>query len=534
MGLCVRLVRGLAFAAWSSAGIFVGTGLVSVATSGAAMAQAVNSIVVEGNRRVEAETIRSYFKPGPGGRLDPPRSTKALKALYRHRPVPGRAHQSCRRPAGRHRGREPGDQPRRLRGQQEGQGRAAQRRSPVEAARHAVARRPCRPTSSASSKSITAAAASTCASMPKIIELPNNRVDLVFEINEGGKTGVKDIDFVGNTPIRLAACKRRDQDRRKQLAELPQDHRHLRSRPRRGRPRTVAPLLSQARLCRRAHRLGGRRIRSGAARASSSPSRSRKAPQYRVGTVDVHLERARDRSGALRSRLQARAGRRLQRRAGREDRRGDDDRGRQARLRLRQRAPARRPQLPDATSSTSSSCVEEGARAYIERINIRGNTRTRDYVIRREFDIGEGDAYNRALIDRAERRLKNLNYFKTVKITNEPGSAPDRVVVNVDVEEQVDRRVLGLRRLFDRRRLHRRSQRRRAQPAGPRPVRQGVGHIRPAHARLRICPSSSRICSAIGWPSASTCSRKQNSATNYVVLQYRKTDRRQSAARHSR
>ncbi|HEY5378522.1 MAG TPA: outer membrane protein assembly factor BamA, partial [Pseudolabrys sp.] len=80
--------------------------------------------------------------------------------------------------------------------------------------------------------------------------------------------------------------------------------------------------------------------------------------------------------------------------------------------------------------------VEEGARAYIERINVRGNVRTRDYVIRREFDIGEGDAYNRALIDRAERRLKNLGFFKTVKITNEPGSAPDRVVVNVDVEEQ--------------------------------------------------------------------------------------------------
>ena len=80
--------------------------------------------------------------------------------------------------------------------------------------------------------------------------------------------------------------------------------------------------------------------------------------------------------------------------------------------------------------------VEEGARAYIERINVRGNTRTRDYVIRREFDIGEGDAYNRALIDRAERRLKNLNYFKSVKITNEPGSAPDRVVINVNVEEK--------------------------------------------------------------------------------------------------
>jgi outer membrane protein insertion porin family len=80
--------------------------------------------------------------------------------------------------------------------------------------------------------------------------------------------------------------------------------------------------------------------------------------------------------------------------------------------------------------------VEEGARAYIERINVRGNTRTRDYVIRREFDLGEGDAYNRALVDRAERRLKNLGFFKTVRITNEPGSAPDRVVINVDVEEQ--------------------------------------------------------------------------------------------------
>jgi outer membrane protein insertion porin family len=80
--------------------------------------------------------------------------------------------------------------------------------------------------------------------------------------------------------------------------------------------------------------------------------------------------------------------------------------------------------------------VEEGSRVYIERINVRGNTRTRDYVIRREFDIGEGDAYNRALVDRAERRLKNLDFFKSVKITPEPGSSPDRVVLNVDVEEK--------------------------------------------------------------------------------------------------
>jgi outer membrane protein insertion porin family len=80
--------------------------------------------------------------------------------------------------------------------------------------------------------------------------------------------------------------------------------------------------------------------------------------------------------------------------------------------------------------------IDQGPRTYVERIEIRGNTRTRSYVIRREFDIAEGDAYNKTLIDRAERRLKNLNYFKTVKISRQPGSAPDRVVLDVEVAEQ--------------------------------------------------------------------------------------------------
>ncbi len=80
--------------------------------------------------------------------------------------------------------------------------------------------------------------------------------------------------------------------------------------------------------------------------------------------------------------------------------------------------------------------IDEGPRVYIDRINIHGNTRTRDYVIRREFDIGEGDPYNKVLIDKAERRLNSLGFFKKVKVTNEPGSSPDRVVVDVYVEDQ--------------------------------------------------------------------------------------------------
>jgi outer membrane protein insertion porin family len=80
--------------------------------------------------------------------------------------------------------------------------------------------------------------------------------------------------------------------------------------------------------------------------------------------------------------------------------------------------------------------IDQGPRTYVERIDIHGNTRTRSYVIRREFDIAEGDAYNKTLIDRAERRLKNLNYFKTVKISTKPGSAQDRVVLDVEVADQ--------------------------------------------------------------------------------------------------
>ncbi|WP_421723680.1 outer membrane protein assembly factor BamA [Bauldia sp.] len=80
--------------------------------------------------------------------------------------------------------------------------------------------------------------------------------------------------------------------------------------------------------------------------------------------------------------------------------------------------------------------IDEGPRVYVERIEIIGNTKTRDYVIRREFDFAEGDAFNRVLVDRAERKLRGLNYFETVEIVTEPGSAPDRIIVIVRVVEE--------------------------------------------------------------------------------------------------
>ncbi len=80
--------------------------------------------------------------------------------------------------------------------------------------------------------------------------------------------------------------------------------------------------------------------------------------------------------------------------------------------------------------------IEEGPRVYVERININGNMRTLDEVVRREFRLAEGDPFSTSKLQRSEQRLKNLGFFETVKVTNERGSAPDRVVINVEVQEQ--------------------------------------------------------------------------------------------------
>lgn len=80
--------------------------------------------------------------------------------------------------------------------------------------------------------------------------------------------------------------------------------------------------------------------------------------------------------------------------------------------------------------------IKEGPRVYVERINITGNLRTLDAVVRREFRVTEGDPFSTSKLQRSEQRLKNLGFFKNVKITNERGTAPDRVIVNVEVEEQ--------------------------------------------------------------------------------------------------
>ncbi|MCK5913430.1 MAG: outer membrane protein assembly factor BamA, partial [Desulfuromusa sp.] len=80
--------------------------------------------------------------------------------------------------------------------------------------------------------------------------------------------------------------------------------------------------------------------------------------------------------------------------------------------------------------------VEQGIKVYIERINIRGNAKTRDKVIRREIPLTEGSLYSANRVKNTNRRLTNLGFFDEVNVTKKPGSAEDQTVLDVEVVER--------------------------------------------------------------------------------------------------
>ncbi|MEM0986054.1 MAG: outer membrane protein assembly factor BamA [Pseudomonadota bacterium] len=97
-----------------------------------------------------------------------------------------------------------------------------------------------------------------------------------------------------------------------------------------------------------------------------------------------------------------------------------------------------RPQIqanPETNTIDVVFAIDEGPRVYVERIDIVGNTRTLDRVVRRELRFAEGDAFNRVLLDRSRNRVRALGLFREVELTETPGSTADRTVVEVNVEE---------------------------------------------------------------------------------------------------
>ena len=80
--------------------------------------------------------------------------------------------------------------------------------------------------------------------------------------------------------------------------------------------------------------------------------------------------------------------------------------------------------------------IVEGPETYVERINISGNTRSEEKILRREIPMAEGDLFTSQKLTRAKQRLTNLNYFDKVEAKTAPGSSKDKVVVNIDVTEK--------------------------------------------------------------------------------------------------
>lgn len=406
----------------------------AIFVSSSALAQTVQSISVEGNRRVEVETIRSYFKPGPGGRLDQGAIDDGLKALIEtglfqdvkinrgaggqlvvsvvENPVIGRIAFEGNKKI----------KDEQLTAEVQSKARGTFSRAMVQSDTLRIAEIYRR--SGRYDVTVT----------PEIIEQPNNRVDLIFTVNEGAKTSVKSIEFIGN--IAFSSYRLRD--------VIKTHESNLLSFLSSGDVYDPDRVEADRDLIRRFYLKNGfADVQVVAALTEYDPEKKgfnvtfkiEEGQQYRVGTVDFRSSIANFDPSSLRSFSRVNVGslynvESIEKSV--EDMQIEASRRGYAFAVVRPGGDRNF----DAHTVSVVFNVDEGPRTYIERINIRGNTRTRDYVIRREFDVSEGDAYNRALVDRAERRLKNLDYFKSVKITTEPGSSSDRVVLIVDLEEK--------------------------------------------------------------------------------------------------
>jgi len=395
--------------------------------------KAREAVEVEGNKRVDAATVRSYFKPTADGRFDEAARDAGLKALIatnlfdkvsierngerlivhlHEAPVIGRvAFEGSKRAKDSD-----------LTPVVESKARGSLQRATVQSdAEHIV-------------ETYRHLGRDDVTVKPVVIDRGNDRVDLVFEVTEGAKTPVRQINFVGNAAF----------GKRQLAAVIKTSANNMLSFLIGGDVYDPDVVNADRELLRNYYRSKGyadASVRSTTAEYDPATKGFTltftidEGQLYRFGSIDIACQIDGVDPGKLRRLLSERSGALFNGSA--LDKTNDNLATELAKLgfpfarvqpRLNRDAAAQRIDVTFA--------IEQGSRAYVERINIHGNTRTRSYVIQREFDIAEGDAYNKGLVDRAERRLKNLNYFKTVKITTKPGSTPDRVVLDVELAER--------------------------------------------------------------------------------------------------
>jgi len=269
---------------------------------------------------------------------------------------------------------------------------------------------------------------------PKVIQLPQNRIDLVFEINEGEPTEISNIRFVGNREF--SDSRLRGVIRTKETTWW----RFFSSDDKFDPDR----LTFDRELLRRFYLSDGfADFRVVSAVAELTPDRKdffitytmEEGARYQFGKVDV-LVRLRDlKVEDIADAVDIDEGDWY-----------DVEKVNKAIVALTNRIGELsyafvdvRPRINrDRENKTIGIVFEinEGARVFVERIDISGNVRTQDDVVRREFRLVEGDAFNSAKLRRSRQRIQNLGFFEKVNVERLPGSAPDKTVLKVEVEEK--------------------------------------------------------------------------------------------------
>ena len=401
---------------------------VPVASSGV-----IQSIQVEGNQRIESGTIRSYLLVQPGDRFDADRIDRSLKTLYAtglfqdvrlgrmgdklvvrvvENPIVNRVAYE-----GNHKLTD--DQ---IRPELQLRPRAVFTPALAESDRQRIL-------SLYSKRGYYDATVE-----PKIIRLEQNRVDVVFQINDGSATLISKIVVNGNKAF--------SEDRLTEVINSREARwwRFLSSSDQYEPER----LAYDKELLRRFYLKNGYAdVQITDASAELSPDRQgfflsftvNEGARYRVGKVTINSQ-LRNLSGQdLQPALQLAAG----------DWYDGDAVGRTADMieeAVHNRGYAFVDVRPRVTRDVAKHTVEltfdvgEGPRVYVERIDVVGNTRTEDKVIRREFRLAEGDPYSAEAVRRSKTRLTDLGYFQGVDIATTPGSAPDKAILTTTINEK--------------------------------------------------------------------------------------------------
>jgi outer membrane protein insertion porin family len=268
---------------------------------------------------------------------------------------------------------------------------------------------------------------------PQVRELEQNRVDLIFEIDEGPVTGVRHINFIGNKEF---------SDRELRNAVLTEESKWWRFFSRNDNYDPDRLEYDRELLRQFYSNQGFADFRIVSAVAELTPDQKDffitftvdEGEKYDFGEVKVETELDRVPATLLEAVIPIKEGRLFE---GELVEKSIDamtfTAGTAGYANVDIRPNIERDRANRKVNITFE--VDEGPRVFVDRIDIVGNTRTLDNVIRRELRVAEGDAFNRVLLDRSRSRIRSLGFFKSVEIEEKPGVTDDRSVVEVKVEE---------------------------------------------------------------------------------------------------